>query len=213
MGRRATKIRHRTASYGFNNPVSTTSMSSFGVSSKGFSFTFSHNWSNWSKYAEATKKRMATIMLNKVKQASDLIAEEARRRCPHYSGALEDAIAVSEPNIVGGITARGYVEMAVGVLSSWKSAYDKVANAVSEPVNPITDSGPELAMYIHELYDTFIYDTVAGLERKRRKEAVSGRVVGSHFLSRAYTENNATIRSIFTTWRGSTINSDEEVPF
>jgi hypothetical protein len=52
------------------------------------------------------------------------------------------------------------------------------------------------------MYDTFIYNTTEGLERKRRKEAMSGVVVGSHFLSRAFTENREEIAAVFTTWRG-----------
>lgn len=220
MGRRATKIRHRSASYYSGNARTVSSTDSFGVYSKGFSFTFSHNWKNWHKYAESTKKRMATILRNKVAEVSQLIADEARKRCPHYSGAMEEAIAVSEPSIEGGITARGHIEMAVGVLSSWYSPYDRdVIDKLSDDIHEFSNSpmysGEALAEYIHEMYDTFIYDTERGLERKRRKEAMTGRVVGSHFLSRAYTENSDKIRSIFTTWRGSVGGgySDEEVPF
>lgn len=220
MGRRATKHRHRSASYYSGNALTVSSATEFGVYSKGFSFTFSHNWKNWHAYAESTKKRMATILLNKVAGAAQLIADEARKRCPHFSGALEQAIAVSEPSIEGGIAARGYVEMAVGVLSGWYSEYDKkVIENLKDEVFENSDhpmwSGDALAEYLHEMYDTFIYDTEAGLSRKRSKEAMTGRVVGSHFLSRAYTENSDKIRSIFTTWRGNVGGgySDEEVPF
>lgn len=220
MGRRATKMRHRSASYYTGSARTVSSTDSFGVYSKGFSFTFSHNWKNWHNYADSTKKRMVTILRNKVSEVSQLIADEARRRCPHYSGALEEAIAVSEPSVEGGIIARGYIEMAVGVLSGWYSPYDKdVIDKLKDEVFDYSDhpmySGEELAEYLHERYDTFIYNTEAGLARKRSKEAMTGRVVGSHFLSRAYTENNGKIRSIFTTWRGRAGGgySDMEVPF
>lgn len=203
MGRAASRVRHRSTTYYSGNARSVVSNDAFGVYSRGFSYTFRHNWNNWSKYAESTKKRMVTILRKKMIQVSQLVADEARKRCPHYTGALEEAIAVSVPTVEGGITARGHTEMAVGVLSSWKSDYDKVVDQLKKIQFYPAYSGPELASYLHEMYDTFIYQTKEGLERKRRKEAMTGRVVGSHFLSRAFTENNEQIRAIFTTWRGN----------
>ena len=201
MGRAASTVRHRSATYYAGSARSVESKGSFGVYSSGFSYTFSHNWNNWVKYAEATKKRMVTILRKKMIQVSQLVADEARRRCPHYTGALEKAIAVSVPTVEGGLTARGHIEMAVGVQSSWKSDYDDVVDQLKDIKFYPAYSGPELASYLHEMYDTFIYKTKEGLERKRRKEAMTGRVVGSHFLSRAFKENNDQIRAIFTTWR------------
>jgi hypothetical protein len=169
------------------------------VYEKGFSFTFSHNWDAWKTYTKELKEQMAEEMRQRVASVAKIVAEEAIKRCPHYSGALERAIRVSSPSI-SGLGSRDRVEFVVGVASDWKSPYDDMQ--LSTGKNTGWMSGPELATYIHEMYDTFIYNTTEGLERKRRKEAMSGVVVGSHFLSRAFTENREEIAAVFTTWRG-----------
>lgn len=199
MGRPAKRVRHRTAAYKPRRIYTRSNLKGFGVYEKGFSFTFSHNWDDWSTYTEEVKAEMAEEMRQRVAKVSKIVAEEAIKRCPHYSGALERAIRVSSPNI-SGLGSRGRVEFVVGVASDWKSPYDEMQ--LNAGKNTGWMSGPELATYIHEMYDTFIYNTKDGLERKRRKEAMSGVVVGSHFLSRAFTENREEIAAVFTTWRG-----------
>lgn len=175
------------------------STSEFSIHAQGFSWTMKHNWKNWAKYTKTLKKRMATIMRNRIAEAAKLIAEEAIKRCPHYSGALEDSIRVSEPTVTS-VTSRGRIAFAVGVLSSWSSSYDRVA--VQVPYAPL--SSPELISWIHEAYDTFIEDTVYGKKRRNRKQAVTGVRVGSHFLSRAYSENRRHIRQLISSRIGGT---------
>jgi hypothetical protein len=173
------------------------SMDEFSIRSKGFSWTMRHSWKNWGKYTKTVKKRMATVMRYRVAEAAKIIAEEAIKRCPHYSGALEDAIRVSEPTL-STLTARGRIEFAVGVLSSWKSSYDAVAAYI--PYMP--QSGPELISWIHEAYDSFIEDTIRGKKRRNMKQSVTGVHVGSGFLSRAYDENRSEVRSVISTRLG-----------
>lgn len=199
MGRPSTRIRHRSAKYAMRSGRRVSSSKSFGVYEKGFSFTFSHNWNDWKTYTQELKEQMAEDLRGRIAKVAKIVAEEAIKRCPHYSGAMERAIRVSAPTITG-YNARGHIEFAVGVLSTWKSDYDAMQTNAGFPSGRI--SGPELATYIHEMYDTFIYDTKEGLNRKQRKEAMSGATVGSHFLSRAFTENRKEISSLLTTWRG-----------
>lgn len=199
MGRPSTRIRHRSANYATRSGRRVSSSNSFGVYEKGFSFTFSHNWNDWKTYTQEIKEQMAEDLRGRIAKVAKIVAEEAIKRCPHYSGAMEKAIRVSAPTITD-YNARGHIEFAVGVLSTWKSDYDDMQINADFPSGFV--SSPELATYIHEMYDTFIYDTKEGLARKQRKEAMSGASVGSHFLSRAFTENRAEITDLLTTWRG-----------
>ena len=198
MPRHATKVRHRSAQYVTKSGRRVKSANSFGVHTNVFSFTFSHNWNQWKTFADEVKANLVAELTNKMAKVSKLIAEEAIARCPRYSGAMERAIRVSMPS-VSSMSSRGNVSFAVGVLSTWKSPYDQdmIASGFSKGLA----SGPQLAAYIHETYDVFIGTTKQGLERKRRKEAISHRTVGSHFLTRAINENMDEIRAIIATWR------------
>lgn len=199
MGRPSTRIRHRSAKYMPRRIYTRSNLKGFGVYEKGFSFTFSHNWNDWKTYAQEVKEQMAEELRGRVAKVALIVAEEAIKRCPHYSGAMEKAIRISVPKI-SGYGARDRIEFIVGLSSSWKSTYDDDMIAVGKKIG--WASGPALATYIHEMYDTFIGDTVAGLERKRRKSAMTGATVGSHFLTRAFTENREEITQLLTKWRG-----------
>lgn len=188
--------RHRSAVYNTSLGSSVSGFKSFSIQAKGFSWTFSHNWDNWGKYTKTVKKRMATILRKRLAEVAQFIAVEAIKRCPHYSGALEQAIRVAEPEVTS-LTYRGRIEFSVGVLSDWHSKYDNdvIANLSQIKFQPAY-SGPQLASFLHENYDSFIGKTTYGQDRMRRKSAFFGVHVGSHFLTRAYTENRGHINKL-----------------
>lgn len=192
------RSRYRSAAYASSVGHVVTTANGFSISAKGFSWTFSHNWKNWGTYAQSTKKRMTTILRKRISEVAQFIALEAIKRCPHYSGALEKAIRVSEPEVTS-ITYRGRIEFAIGVLSNWHSGYDDtVIPSLKQLKYYPTYSGPELASLLHEQYDTFIGNTEYGYQRKLRKQEYWGVTVGSHFLTRAYTENRDYIRNLIS---------------
>ena len=192
------RSRHRSAVYNTSVGASVSGYNSFSIKAKGYSWTFSHNWDNWGKYVKATKKRLTTILAKRLAELSQFIAVEAMKRCPHFSGNLERSITVSEPEKTA-LTARGRIEFAIGVLSSWRSDYDKqVVQELKKIKYYPAYSGPELALHLHEMYDTFIGKTVYGYDRMQRKSDYFGVKVGSHFLTRAYTENREYIRRLIS---------------
>ena len=155
----------------------------FSVQANGYSFTFAHNFKSWKTFTEDMKREVLKAAVAEVKQTLRMVGIEAIKRCPHYSGALEHAIKVTLPEVTG-LGPRGRITGSVGVLNSWRSSYDEIAEPLGFPT-----SSPELAVYLHEYYDSFIHSTTFGLKRKRRKEGVVGRRVGSGFLSRAWHDN------------------------
>lgn len=196
------RSRHRSAVYNTGLSSVLNDYTSFSIHAKGYSWTFSHNWKNRGKYTKSVKKRMTTILRKRIAEAAQFIAVEAMKRCPHYSGALEKAIRVAEPTVQS-LTYRGRVEFAVGVLSSWYSEYDRdVIDELKTIKFKPSYSGPDLVKVLHEAYDTFIGDTIYGRDRMLRKSAYFGVKVGSHFLTRAYTENRARINNIISSRLG-----------
>lgn len=192
------RSRHKNAVYNTALGDSVSGFSSFSVQAKGFSWTFSHNWGNWGKYTKTVKKRMTTILRKRIAEVAQFIAIEAIKRCPHYSGALEQSIRVAEPEMTS-LTYRGRIEFSIGVLSNWHSRYDTdVVNTLKEIKFYPAYSGPELAAFLHENYDTFIGKTKYGYDRMRRKSEYFGVKVGSHFLTRAYTENRGHLNKLIS---------------
>lgn len=192
------RSRHRSAVYNTGLGSVLNDFTSFSIHAKGYSWTFSHNWHNWGKYTKSVKKRMTTILRKRIATLAQFIAIEAIKRCPHYSGELEKAIRVAEPT-VGSLTYRGRVEFSVGVLSSWHSTYDEdVIDELKTVKFRPAYSGSDLVSVLHEAYDTFIGNTIYGRDRMLRKSAYFGVKVGSHFLTRAYTENRAYVNNVIS---------------
>lgn len=199
---RPDRSRHRHATYNTTHGSSVHGFDSFSIQAKGFSWTFSHNWKNWGNYTKTVKKRMTTILRKRIAEAAQFLAVEAIKRCPHYSGALEKSIRVAEPEKTS-LTYRGRIGFSIGVLSDWYSKYDTdvIANLKEIKYYP-SYSGPELASFLHENYDTFIGGTKNGYDRMLRKSEYFGVTVGSHFLTRAYTENRDYIRNLISSRLG-----------
>lgn len=169
----------------------------FSVAIKGYTFEFKTNYKGYVKWADRTKKIMRKRAMELCREWANFIAVEAKKRCPHYSGGLEKAIKVS--GISGMYNARDYgasrMTVSVGVDGrSWSSAYDDyvIKLAADGKISDFMLASPQLAVFLHENWDL-----VKGKEaekRAERKSAATGVRVGSHFLSRAYSENNDAIR-------------------
>lgn len=158
--------------------------SSFSIQTEGYTFRFDSNFDDWATFTKEMKEHVATCMVDTLGEIMKVIGEEAIKRCPHYSGALEQAIQVDVPDVTS-LLRGGRAYAVVGVSSSWKSSYDDTKAGLRHSLK----SGESLARYLHEYYDTFIDDTKKGKKRQERKSAITGARVGSHFLLRAWTEN------------------------
>ena len=173
----------------------------FSIAIKGYTFEFKTNYKGYVKWGERTKRLMRRKAIELCRMWGNFIASEAKKRCPHYSGGLEQAIKVSG---VEGLYAKGdfgesKMTIAVGVDGrGWNSSYDDVAIKLAEDgkLDDLTLASPQLAVFLHENWDI-----VAG--RKARKRALrkeqaigEGKRVGSRFLQRAYTENEAEIKGM-----------------
>lgn len=170
--------------------------STFSIEQRGYSFTFSQNFPEWKQLTVLLKDKMREELRNAIGIAMQSIAQEAIKRCPHYSGSLERSIKVVVPQATG-FSGNARIEASVGVLSSWKStAYDEFLDRIGMVDAP--RSGPMLVRYMHEYYDDFVTaeSTPNAWKRKTRKEAANGGVkVGSYFLTRAWRENEGIVRS------------------
>lgn len=176
-GRRGANYRPDVSSTG-------SSGSSFSIQTKGYTFRFDSNFSDWSEFTKDMKEHAAEVMKATLGEIALAIGQEAIKRCPHYSGELERAIQVDIPE-ESSLLAGGRISATIGVLSSWKSPYDETKAGLRHSLK----SGESLARRLHEYYDTFIDETKEGKERQTRKSAATGERVGSHFLLRAWTEN------------------------
>lgn len=171
----------------------------FTIQERGYTFQFKTNYGKYVKWADRTKRSVTRQARKLLNYWANFIALEAKKRCPHYSGALARAIKVSDTHLLSKADF-GESRMSVGVGvdgRSWKSAYDSIVEHMiekgMEPVNPAMSS-PSLVIFLHEYWNQ-----VAGDLARRRAEIKAERVgldsyVGDHFLTRARTENEAEIK-------------------
>ena len=173
----------------------------FSIAIKGFTFEFKTNYKGYVKWGERTKRVMRRKAIAMCREWADFIAIEAKKRCPHYSGGLEQAIKVSGASGLYNSDDFGASRMSISVGvdgSSWYSTYDDYVIRLTTD-GKLPDAmlaGPSLAIFLHENWNS-----VAGTEAVKRAERKSrhfGVTVGSHFLTRAYSENTGKIQQIAT---------------
>lgn len=171
----------------------------FSIAVKGYTFEFKTNYKGYVKWGERTKRVMRRRAIALCREWAETIANEAKMRCPHYSGGLEQAIKVSGAAGLYDKNDFGASKMSISVGvdgMAWQSSYDDYVIRLTErgTLGDAMLAGPALAVFLHENWDN-----VAGEEaRKRaeRKERIYGRRVGSHFLLRAYTESDAKLKNM-----------------
>lgn len=173
----------------------------FSIAIKGFTFEFKTNYKGYVKWGERTKRVMRRKAIAMCREWADFIAIEAKKRCPHYSGGLEQAIKVSGAKGLYDQTDFGSSRMSISVGvdgSSWSSTYDDyvIRLTADGKLQDAMLAGPSLAVFLHENWNS-----VAGpeaIKRAARKGRHFGVTVGSHFLTRAYSENTGKIQQIAT---------------
>lgn len=157
----------------------TTSKSSLGFKSRQLSVTFQHNARQYKRFTSEMKKRVRDRFAVAMGDFADNVVNLAKMMCPIYEGALEEAITMTDPYGFGGASGKGRVAVQIGVLSSWKSEYDKL-----NP--PWGHSSKEIVYILHEYWEEVAGDRAR--KRAAAKSAITGERVGSHFLTRATNE-------------------------
>lgn len=209
----------------------------FSIAIKGYTFEFKTNYKGYVKWGERTKRSMRRRAMELCEAWAYYIAEQAKRRCPHYSGGLEDAIKVSGIRGVYNTEDFGASKMTVSVGvdgKSWQSAYDDVVINLTEK-GKLADAqlaGPQLAILLHEQWESIVKKDSQAWKRATRKGDHFGVRVGSGFLTRAQTETDAKLRNMaveayrnpLTAWQSKDkyasealgfnySDDDEEIPF
>lgn len=177
----------------------------FSIAIKGFTFEFKSNFKEgYDKWADRTKKRIRRKSIKLCREWADFIAVEAKKRCPHYSGGLEQAIKVSGARGLYDRNDYGSSRMSISVGvdgMAWQSAYDDVViqltakGRISDPML----ASPQLAIFLHENWNSVAGDeAIARARRKEQALVLPAGTVGSHFLYRAYSENMDRFEEIAT---------------
>ena len=175
----------------------------FSIAIKGYTFKFDTNLKGYQTWAERTKRRIRRKAIELCHEWGNFIASEAKKRCPHYSGGLEQAIKVSGAR---GIYDKDWygnsvMSISVGVDGmAWQSSYDDVAIrlAANGKISELTLASPQLAVFLHENWDNVAGDEARKRALRKERAIGEGKTVGSHFLLRAYTENEAELKGMAT---------------
>ena len=175
----------------------------FSIAIKGYTFEFKTNYKGYVKWGERTKRTMRRRAIELCRDWGNFIASEAKKRCPHYSGGLEQAIKVSGASGLYDKNDFGASKMSISVGvdgMAWQSSYDDVAIrlAANGKISDLTLASPQLAVFLHENWDNVAGDEARKRALRKERAIGEGKTVGSHFLLRAYTENEAELRGMAT---------------
>lgn len=145
--------------------------------------SFSRQYADWIK---KQKQSVQTAMSRWVGVWASEVVTRARHNAPEFDEpgytnsptSLTNSIVKTETT-----TYTNHIKIMVGVSSSWSSSYDEwfVTKYNSKP--PWGVSSPQLALWIHENWDSFATERARNSAAK--KGARYGSVVGERFLYRA----------------------------